>query len=123
MLHLDMATITVRVRPRSGRTAVESGPAGVVVPGPAAPEGGRATEEAARALAERLGVPKTRISLRSGVRSRTKTFEVEGSRPATSSSASAGHDVPRGGPSGFDQSPVLPSLDHGRDQAHEERDS
>jgi uncharacterized protein YggU (UPF0235/DUF167 family) len=78
MLHLDMATITVRVTPRSGRTAVESGPEGVVVRVRAAPEGGRATEEAARALAERLGVPRTRVRLRSGVRSRTKTFDVDG---------------------------------------------
>ena len=78
MLHLDMATITVRVTPRSGRTVVESGPEGVVVRVRAAPEGGRATEEAARALAERLGVPKTRVRLRSGVRSRTKTFDVDG---------------------------------------------
>jgi uncharacterized protein YggU (UPF0235/DUF167 family) len=78
MLHLVMATITVRVAPRSGRTAVESGPDGVVVRVRAAPEGGRATEEAARALAEILGVPRTRIRLRSGARSRTKTFDVDG---------------------------------------------
>jgi uncharacterized protein len=79
MLHLVMATITVRVAPRSGRTAVESGPDGVVVIRVrAAPEGGRATEEAARALAETLGLPRTRIRLRSGARSRTKTFDVDG---------------------------------------------
>ena len=76
MLHVDMAIITVRVAPRSGRTAVESGPDGVVVR--AAPEGGRATEEAARALAEALGVPWTRVRLQSGARSRTKTFDVDG---------------------------------------------
>ncbi|MGZ5299032.1 MAG: DUF167 domain-containing protein [Actinomycetota bacterium] len=73
-----MATITVRVAPRSGRTAVESGPDGVVVRVRAAPEGGRATQEAARALAEALGVPRTRVRLRFGARSRTKTFEVDG---------------------------------------------
>lgn len=78
MLHPDMATITVRVAPRSGRTAVERGPDGVVVRVRAAPEGGRATEEAARALAEELGVPRTRVRLRSGARSRMKTFDVEG---------------------------------------------
>jgi uncharacterized protein YggU (UPF0235/DUF167 family) len=78
MLHLDMATITVRVTPRSGRTAVENGPDGVLVRVRAAPEGGRATEEAARALADTLGVARTRVRLRSGARSRTKTFEVEG---------------------------------------------
>jgi uncharacterized protein YggU (UPF0235/DUF167 family) len=44
----------------------------------AAPEGGRATEEAARALAAALGVPRTRVRLKSGARSRTKTFDVDG---------------------------------------------
>jgi uncharacterized protein len=78
MLHLNMATITVRVAPRSGRTAVESGPDGVVVRVRSAPEGGRATEEAARALAEKLDVPRTRVHLRSGSRSRRKIFDVEG---------------------------------------------
>ena len=78
MLHRDMASITVRVAPRSGRTAVEAGVDGVVVRVRAAPEAGKATEEAARALAEALGVPRTRVRLRTGARSRTKTFEVEG---------------------------------------------
>jgi hypothetical protein len=73
-----MASITVRVTPRSGRTAVENGPDGLVVRVRAAPEGGRATDEAARALADALGVPPTRVRLRSGTRSRTKVFEVEG---------------------------------------------
>ncbi len=44
----------------------------------AAPEAGKATDEAARALADALGVPPTRVRLRTGARSRTKTFEVEG---------------------------------------------
>jgi hypothetical protein len=78
MLHLDMASITVRVTPRSGRTAVENGPDGVVIRVRAAPEGGRATEQAARALADALGVPRTRVRLRTGARSRTKVFDVEG---------------------------------------------
>jgi hypothetical protein len=78
MLHVDMATISVRVAPRSGRTAVESGPDGIVVRVRAAPEGGRATDEAGRALAEALRVPRTRVRLRSGARSRTKVFDVDG---------------------------------------------
>lgn len=53
-------------------------PGGVVVRVRAAPEGGRATEEAARALAEALGVPRTSVRLRSGSRSRSKVFDVEG---------------------------------------------
>jgi uncharacterized protein len=78
MLHLVMASITVRVAPRSGRTAVDAGPDGVVVRVRAAPEAGKATEEAARALAAALGVPRARVRLRSGARSRTKAFDVEG---------------------------------------------
>jgi uncharacterized protein YggU (UPF0235/DUF167 family) len=78
MLHVDMGTVTVRVVPRSGRTGVEVGPTGVVVRVRAAPEGGRATEEARRALAEAAGLPRADVRLRSGARSRTKVFEVAG---------------------------------------------
>ncbi len=73
-----MATVTVRVVPRSSRRAVEAGPDGIVVRVQAPPEGGRATEEARRALAEALGVPPSGVSLRTGARSRTKVFEIEG---------------------------------------------
>jgi len=78
MLHAGMGTVTVRVTPRSGRTAVEATAGGVIVHVRAAPEGGRATDEARRALAEALGVPASGVSLRSGARSRTKVFEVNG---------------------------------------------
>ena len=73
-----MATITVRVVPRSGRTRVEVGTDGIVVRVRSAPERGRATDEAARALADSLGVAPGRVSLRAGVRSRMKVFDVEG---------------------------------------------
>ena len=73
-----MATVTVRVVTRSGRRGVEAGPHGVVVRVAAAPEHGRATEEARRLLADRLGVPPSRVGLRTGTRSRTKVFEVDG---------------------------------------------
>jgi hypothetical protein len=74
-----MATVTVRVIPRSGRIQVERGPSGeVVVRVRAAPERGRATSEAAAALASVLGVPKSAVKLRSGSRSRTKIFDAEG---------------------------------------------
>jgi uncharacterized protein YggU (UPF0235/DUF167 family) len=73
-----MAAITVRVTPRSRRTAVERGPAGISVRVRAAPEGGRATREAADALAGALGVPPTDVRVRAGARSRTKVFEVRG---------------------------------------------
>jgi uncharacterized protein YggU (UPF0235/DUF167 family) len=78
MLHGEMATVTVRVVPRSGRTRVEAGAAGVVIRVRAAPEGGRATREAAEALATAVGVPARDVSLRTGARSRTKVFDVRG---------------------------------------------
>lgn len=78
MLHAEMGRVTVHVTPRSGRTAVEATAEGVVVRVRAAPEGGKATDEARRALATALGVPATSVSVRSGARSRTKVFEVEG---------------------------------------------
>jgi len=73
-----MGTVTVRVIPRAGRTAVEATPDGVVVRVREVPERGRATEAARRALADALGVPASRIVLRHGTRARTKTFLVEG---------------------------------------------
>lgn len=73
-----MATVTVRVVPRSSRRAVEAGPDGIVVRVQAPPEGGRATEEARRALAHALAVRPGRVRLRTGARARTKTFVVEG---------------------------------------------
>jgi hypothetical protein len=78
MLHGDVGTVTVRVAPRSGRTRVDAGSEGVVIRVRAAAEGGRATEEARRALARAVGVPTSSVRLRSGARSRTKVFEVDG---------------------------------------------
>jgi uncharacterized protein len=76
-----MASLTVRVVPRAGRTAVEMDDDGVRVRVRSAPEGGKATAEAARALARALGVAPSSIVLRSGARSRTKVFEVVGLAP------------------------------------------
>jgi uncharacterized protein len=76
MLHARMATVTVRVVPRAGRTIVRSEPTGVVIRVRAAPEGGRATEEARRALATALGLPPSRVRLVTGARARTKVFEI-----------------------------------------------
>jgi uncharacterized protein len=79
MLHPEMASITVRVIPRSSRTSVENDPrGGVVIRVHSAPEGGHATREAARALAAAAGVSPSAVTLRSGARSRTKVFDVEG---------------------------------------------
>jgi uncharacterized protein YggU (UPF0235/DUF167 family) len=73
-----MGRITVRVAPRSSRTGVEPGPEGPLIRVRAAPEDGRATAEAARALATALGVPPSAVRLLRGGRSRVKTFAVEG---------------------------------------------
>lgn len=73
-----MASVTVRVVPRSGRTVVEAGPNGIVVRVRAPAEAGRATEEARRALADAAGLPPRAVRLRTGARSRSKVFEVHG---------------------------------------------
>jgi hypothetical protein len=73
-----MGRVTVRVRPRAGRDAVEIDARGILVRVRAAPERGRATEDARRAPATALGVPASAVALRSGARSGTKVFEVEG---------------------------------------------
>jgi uncharacterized protein len=73
-----VGSVKVRVVPRSGRRAASAGDAGIVVRVRAAPEGGKATEEAIRALADALDLPKGAIRLLTGARSRTKVMEVEG---------------------------------------------
>jgi len=73
-----MATIPVRVIPRSSRPGVEVRDAEVVVRVQAPPVGGRATEEARRTLAGALGLPPSAVRLRSGPASRRKAFDIEG---------------------------------------------
>lgn len=74
-------TVAVRVRPRASRTAVggtypgPNGPALVVaVPEPAVD--GRATRAVLAAVAEALGVPRSRVLLRTGERSRDKLLTI-----------------------------------------------
>jgi len=69
--------VSVRVRPRS-RPRLEVTDGGLVVRVAAAPEKGRATEEARRALAAALGVAHAAVELRSGATARRKTFLVAG---------------------------------------------
>jgi len=73
-----MGAVTVRVVPRAGRTSVEVRELGIVIWVRSIPEGGRATEEARRALARALGVPAPTVRLRTGARSRTKVFDIDG---------------------------------------------
>jgi uncharacterized protein YggU (UPF0235/DUF167 family) len=67
--------VSVRVRPRSRPgVRLEGGTLVIAVASP--PVEGRATEEARRALAVLAGVSPRRVRLRSGERSRAKTFLV-----------------------------------------------
>jgi uncharacterized protein YggU (UPF0235/DUF167 family) len=74
-----MTIVTVKVVPRAARTGVDVGPGGeLTIRVRAAPTGGEANREAARALAAHLDVPPSAVRLRRGARHRVKTFEVEG---------------------------------------------
>jgi uncharacterized protein YggU (UPF0235/DUF167 family) len=55
---------------------VEASIDGIVVRVRAAPEGGRATEEARKALAVALGTPASGVTLRRGLHSREKVFDL-----------------------------------------------
>jgi len=55
---------------------VEATREGIVVRVRAAPEGGRATEEARKALAAALGTPPSEVTLRRGPRAREKVFDL-----------------------------------------------
>ena len=75
------ATVAVRVRPRSSRTGVggsyagANGPALLVsVQAPAVD--GRATRAVLEAVAEALGLPRSRVRLRTGERSRDKVLTI-----------------------------------------------
>jgi uncharacterized protein len=78
----DVATLTVRVVPRSSRPGIERRGDEVVLRVGAPAEGGRATEEARRLVANAVGVSRSAVRLRTGARSRTKTFDVESLAPA-----------------------------------------
>lgn len=74
-----MAELAIRVTPRASRTEVGNG-SGLPVPVRvcAPPAEGEANRAALEAVANALGVPKSRLRLASGQRSREKRIEVEG---------------------------------------------
>jgi uncharacterized protein len=73
------ALLRVRVRPRSSRRGVLGVSGGALVIGVgAAPEKGRATAEAVRALAGWLGVAPSRLAVVSGATSRSKRVAIAG---------------------------------------------
>ena len=70
---------TVRVRPGASKAAVEpqaDGSLKVSVRQRAVE--GQANEAVREALAEHLGVPRSKVVLRMGQRSRTKIYEIQG---------------------------------------------
>ena len=73
----DVLLVGVRVKPRT-RSGVTLTDQGLVLGVAAAPVAGKATEEAAEALAEALGVPPSAVRLHGGARSRSKVFAVSG---------------------------------------------
>ena len=75
----DGVILRVRVRPHVSRRGVLGVAAGALTVGVgAAPERGRATQEAVRTLARWLDVPPSRISVVSGATSRSKRIAIAG---------------------------------------------
>jgi uncharacterized protein (TIGR00251 family) len=70
--------VRVRVKPNSKNPRIEETPdAGLTVYLKSPPVEGKANEELIVRLAERFGVPKSRIRVKSGSASRNKLIEIE----------------------------------------------
>jgi uncharacterized protein len=76
-LALPGATFAVRVTPGARRAGVELKDDVIRISVTAPPEDGRATDAARTALAEALGVAKTRLVLVRGTKSREKLFRLD----------------------------------------------
>ena len=72
------ARLQVRVQPRSSRNETIADGDGVKIYVTAAAEGGKANEAAVSLLARRLGIPKTRVHILKGHRTRDKVLLMEG---------------------------------------------
>ncbi|MBI2569364.1 MAG: DUF167 domain-containing protein [Candidatus Schekmanbacteria bacterium] len=75
------ATVLIRLRPKAGRFAVcgiLDGALEIAVPAP--PVDGQANAACRRYLSKLLGVPQSRVLLRTGERSRHKLFLIQGVR-------------------------------------------
>lgn len=73
------ATLSVRVVPRSSREGVAGFEEGVLrIRLNAPPVEGKANEALVRFLAKALGVPRSRVTLVTGERGRTKIVRIEG---------------------------------------------
>lgn len=84
-LALPGTTFAVRVKPGARRAGVVLADGVIRISVSALPDGGRATEAARAALAEALGVAKTRLALVRGTTSRDKLFRLEDQPGAVSS--------------------------------------
>lgn len=76
------ATLRIRVTPRARTTGVTAAGGHLAVRVRAAAEGGKATEEAIRAVAGLLGIGRSRLEVIAGATSRLKTLGVEAIDPA-----------------------------------------
>ena len=85
---LDGCTVAVRVHPGAKRNAIGGMHAGALKVSITAPAtDGRANEALIAFVAERLGVPRARVSLLAGAASRSKTLRIEGKSAAEVQSA------------------------------------
>ena len=75
---MPTATIEILVQPKASRDRIVTKDGTVKVYVTAVPEKGRANRAVIKVIAQRLGIPKSAVSLVSGERSRTKLIEVEG---------------------------------------------
>ena len=91
---LPACVLVVRVTPKSRSTDVRITDGVVRVRVTAAPEEGRATEAARRALASALGLRRTAVELEAGATSRIKRFRVDGLDEATARQRLAGPPEP-----------------------------
>ena len=76
-----MASVTdlvVRVKPNAHKPGIELEGGNILVRVAEPPHDGRANEAVRELLAEALDLPRSRVRLKRGARSREKTFTIEG---------------------------------------------
>ena len=77
VLAVSGGEIAVRVTPKASRNMITYEDNKIRAYVTMVPEGGKATKEVAKLLARALGVPKSRLLLVRGTKSRDKIFKVE----------------------------------------------